>query len=558
MFYLRFCICSGASLLVAASSWGAQVPSTVMPGREIKQFSQPVSPLSKPAIAVLKLSGSAAPQGAAKMMLTVKRVEINGMTVYSQSEVADITTSLTGKSVTVQAIYDAAAKLTSRYGNDGYVFTRVIVPPQELDPSGATIILQAVEGYVDHVEWPDRLKSLHPALVDGYTAKITAQRPANIKTIERYLLLANDLPGVTVRSKFEASPDNTGATTLRVEEDYKPYAVQAQIDNRGTTGRGPWEYVTSLEESDRLGLGEHVGLAYAGTFPAKELQYVSGYFDTVLNSEGLKLFGSASYSRGWPGIFSLQQLGYSTTSLNLESGLSYPVLRSRDKNLSFSGSFFLEDATGDTSSGAISKDRIRGLRLRANFDSADEYGGLNQLQLSLSQGIAGLGATANGNALASRLSGRPDFTSVELSASRLQSLGHNFSLLGAIDATYAFNPLLAAEQCSYGGKTFGRAFDASELAGDRCFSALAELRYDIPNLPQHIDTAQIYAFSDIGAVYRIAPVSGEDKADHGASAGVGFRTGFEKHVNLDLSAAKPLYGRNSDSWRFFLALNTHF
>ncbi len=33
-----------------------------------------------------------------------------------------------------------------------------------------------------------------------YTAKIIADRPANIRTLERYLLLASDLPGLKFRT----------------------------------------------------------------------------------------------------------------------------------------------------------------------------------------------------------------------------------------------------------------------------------------------------------------------------------------------------------------------
>ncbi|MGR9168628.1 ShlB/FhaC/HecB family hemolysin secretion/activation protein [Rhizobium sp. KDH_Rht_773_N] len=534
------------------------IPSTVAPGREVEQFRQPERPLSQPSAPVIQLAGTTAPDGASAIQLVVTRVTIEGSTVYSDAQLAALSSELTGNRVSLQHIYDVAGRLTAKYGEDGYVFSRVIVPPQSLDPKGATIRLQVIEGYVDHVEWPTDLAGRYPALFAEYSAKITAVRPANIKTIERYLLLANDLPGVTVRSRFEASKENSGATSLKVEMDHKPFTWGAQVDNRGTKGRGPWQYLTSVEANNLLGLQERMGLVYAGSFDTNELQYLAGNFSVLLNTEGLTSFSNISYSNGDPGIYELRQLGYGGRSFSFETGLSYPLIRSRDENLILSGSFFLEDSRGETDSLLISNDRIRGFRLKADYDNADEFNGINQATFTLSQGIGGLGATSADNPYASRENGRPDFTSISLYLSRLQGLGSGFSFFGAVEGSYSFDPLLAAEECSYGGRFAGRAFDPSELTGDRCFTALAELRYDLPEISPDVSSAQLYQFIDFGSVHRIDPAAGEDRNADGSSAGVGFRAGWQNHLNIDVSAAKPLHGRSDKDWRFFLAVNTRF
>ncbi len=483
---------------------------------------------------------------------------MEGSTVYSDAQTAELTANLIGRPVSLKRIYDVAGLLTAKYGEDGYVFSRVIIPPQSLDPQGAIIKLQVIEGYVDRVQWPEDLKARSPDLLESYSAKITAVRPANIKTIERYLLLVNDLPGATVKSRFEASKEHSGATTLSVEVEHKPFSWGTQVDNRGTKGRGPWQYLTSIEANNILGLQERMGLVYAGSFDTDELQYVAGNFSVALNSEGLTSFSNISYSNGDPGIFELRQLGYGGDSLSFETGLSYPVIRSRDENLILSGSFFLEDSRGDTGSLLISRDRIRGFRLKADYDNADEFNGINQARFTLSQGISGLGSTRSDNPYASRDSGRPDFTSASLYLSRQQGLGSGFSIFGAVEGGYSFDPLLAAEECSYGGRIVGRAFDPSELTGDRCFTALAELRYNLPEITPDVSSAQLYQFVDFGAVQRIDPAAGEAKTADGSSAGVGVRAGWQNHLNIDVSAAKPLHGRSDRDWRFFLAVNTQF
>ena len=56
------------------------------------------------------------------------------------------------------------------------------------------------------------------------------------------------------------------------------------------------------------------------------------------------------------------------------------------------------------------------------------------------------------------------------------------------------------EQCAFGGRYFGRAFDPSQLVGDSCLEGIGELRYDLPH-PRFANTAQLYTFTDYGELY---------------------------------------------------------
>src|SRR5690606_31443858 len=120
-------------------------------------------------------------------------------------------------------------------------------------------------------------------------------------------------------------------------------------------------------------------------------------------------------------------------------------------------------------------------------------------------------------------SGRVDFTAIEASISRVQQLNDGFSVFVAAEGQHAFTPLLSSEECGYGGRSFGRAFDPSEISGDSCWSISGEVRFDpdLPNSP--LDQTQLYAFADYGHVFRIAPSLGTPTDERGASAGVGLR-----------------------------------
>src|SRR5262249_1126889 len=159
-------------------------------------------------------------------------------------------------------------------------------------------------------------------------------------------------------------------------------------------------------------------------------------------------------------------------------------------------------------------DRMRGMRVRVEADNADAVGGINQLYFVFSQGVRGLGATQNGQELASRANGRVDFSKIELTLSRLRPLPllpalsplAGLSGLVAVYGQYAMTPLLVSELCGYGGRLFGRGFDPSQFVSDSCLEALFELRYDIPIQLQALTQTQLYGFFDHGWLHNLAPV----------------------------------------------------
>jgi hemolysin activation/secretion protein len=545
------------SFLALSGLANAQViPPSERPGRESQRFAEPPEPRALPRGPVVTLPGTVAPPGAAEIRILLRGVRIEGSTVYSAQELEALADDLVGRSVSLQKIYVLAQRITAKYGADGYVLSRAIVPPQKLNPKGAIIRLRVIEGWIDKVEWPEKLNSYRDFFSE-YSAKIIAQRPANIRTIERYLLLAGDLPGLKFSSVLRASKDNPNTSTLIVEVSEKPVDAIVHGDNRGTAARGPYQILSSGSVNNALGLHEQFSLTYAAAFPFRELQYLSANYRQVLTSEGLTAFVNASNGWGWPGTAALERLQYKTRSTMIDAGASYPIIRAREQNLTISGLGFVSDSRSNTFGAPYNTDRLRGFRVRVDGDLADQWGGVNQLNFTFSQGIGGLGSTANGNLLATRAAGRVDFSKVEGTISRTQPLVDRFSAFVSWYGQFGFTPLLSPEQCGYGGRFFGRAFDPSQLLGDSCWMAIGELRYDLPGLLPELSHAQLYAFADHGRTYVRAPALGTDGDAGGTSAGTGLRFALLDHFDADLQAAKAVDGPRH-SWRFFFSVNARY
>src|SRR5262249_35537242 len=139
---------------------GAQlVPPSDQPGRERQRFEPPAVPLAQPGGPTIAVPGIEAPPGAAETTLVIRQIRIVGATVYTTPQLAELYADLIGKKVTLQAVYNVAQRITAKYGAAGYVLSRAIVPVQELDPNGAAVKIQVVEGYIEAVEWPPQLSA---------------------------------------------------------------------------------------------------------------------------------------------------------------------------------------------------------------------------------------------------------------------------------------------------------------------------------------------------------------------------------------------------------------
>jgi hemolysin activation/secretion protein len=209
-----------------------------------------------------------------------------------------------------------------------------------------------------------------------------------------------------------------------------------------------------------------------------------------------------------------------------------------------------------------SEDRIRSLRLGLQWDAADSFAGLNLLDVEFSQGLAGLGASKNGDVLLSRANGRVDYRKLTLYAARVQSITPRWSVLGAVTVQRAMTDLLTSELFGFGGEQFGRGFDPSEMVGDHGVAGKLELRYGLRQPFAWVDAWSMYAFYDAGRVQQRTVAPGAEDSESARSTGFGSRFDLARQISLFVEVAKPL-GRdvaaegNRDA-RFFGGLSARF
>ena len=532
------------------------LPGTVQPGQIERQFQKPPEPRAAPGPIQIPATTQQPPANAESIRFVLRQVTLEGVTAYAPDDLRPTYAEHLGREVTLAEIYRIADALSARYRNDGYILSQVVVPAQSVE--GGAVRLQAIEGYVAAVraEGAEALQVRAAA----YSNRIKAARPLTASVLERYLLLLNDLPGMTARAVLVPSKTQAGASELVLQLSQRAFAGGLSLDNRGSRALGKNRWHGDLEAYDLLG-GPSRSAIRVVTSGNKRLNYLSLAHEHFLGSEGGKLGLSVNVSRSEPETFAIIPLNLETASESLNVTYAYPLVRGRTQNLYLRGTLAAHDGRTELFGVKDTEDRIRAVRLALTWDRADSLGGVNIVDLEFSQGFRGLGSSHNGDPFLSRPDARVDFSKATLYAARLQSLGERWSILAAFSGQRAFTNLLSSELFSYGGEQFGRGHDPSELVGDHGAALKFELRYTA-SLPFDAGGSYTaYGFYDMGRVRQRNP-GGLNAAESAASTGLGLRIGIGRHVSGVVEAAKPVTRivaqEGNQKTRFFGGLSIRF
>ena len=316
----------------------AQSQGVVAPGRIEKQFEVETLPKSTFEPIIPEGDEVIPPSEADAIKFVLSGVLVEGSTIYGEPDFQSIYESALGEEVSLGDIYRMAGKISAKYRGDGYILSRAVVPAQRI--LDGLVKIQAIEGFINEVIIEGDV-SRRESLLENYAAKIAAERPLTARTLERYLLLADDLAGLTAKAVLTPSIDIPGASDLVLFVDQKDYNLSVAIDNRGTRFVGPNEISFSAKFNSLLGLHESTTFRSIFASQPEELRFFQMSHTEVLGSEGTKFQMSYNIVRSRPGFtFSTADgTNVESESQELSFRLSHPLIRTRSENLEVSGSF---------------------------------------------------------------------------------------------------------------------------------------------------------------------------------------------------------------------------
>jgi len=556
--YLSFftAIATGVCL-ISVSSANAQVPTTAEPGiimRDLGEERRAPSRLDD--VIMFDDDDVDGAEVSIEKVFTLQKIMLDGSTVYNHEAINLLVEGHIGQQVSFADLNAITRSITRLYRDDGYMFSRAILPPQEI--KDGIVHLQVIEGQLTEVEVVGDFKDYNN-LVQALADKIRSVGPTNSKQLERYLLLIDDLPGIKARSLLQAS-ETPGGGKLIITVEQEKFEGSLSVDNRGSKFLGRTRGTAVGAFNSIFGIHDRTTLRAILSKDTSELRFFDISHEEQLGTEGVRIKGRFAVTNTEPGAsLDINNVEGDSRLFNLE--VLYPILRGRQYNLNLIGGFTAINSESDILGLDISEDRVRYLSAGGRFDFTDTWAGVTQIDLEVAQGVDWFNATDDGLGR-TRQNGEHDFIRVNASAIRIQNLPGGFSMLLSAAGQYSPDTLLSSEEFSVGGGQFGRAYDSGEIAGDQGISGALELRYGGLVLHDYLKAYQLYSYYDLGKVWNDDPAVTENGHASLASVGLGVRFNLKYDVSGYLEVNKPLTRRVSaegdDDARLFFSLLKRF
>jgi hemolysin activation/secretion protein len=472
----------------------------------------------------------------------VRSVVIEGATAYPAARLDALTAGLTGPAVPLAKIEAARIALLNLYRGDGFVLTAVSASLGE----GGALRFIISEGRIAEVKLEG---DIGPAAVQvlRFLNHIPEVRPIDTATLERWLLLAQDVPGVSVHAVLRPS-DEPGALTLVAQVSRQAVSGIATVDNRGYRYTGPIEALTVLDLNSFTSLGERSEFSFFRT-DGDTQNFGQASEDFFVGGSGLRLHVYGGYGKSDPSDY-FRAINYEGFTTVFGTSATYPVIRARTETLNIAALFDVVESESRTNSGPLGRDSLRIGRLGADYAREDllfgpDRSAINTAVIRLSQGLPFLGGSSNNSPDPGRLGEDVGFTKATLDLTRTQTLfapwdGATVALKGRLAGQIASSLLPPAEKFYLGGTDLGRGYYSGEVTGDNAFAYSLELdlntNLDFTAFGTPIDVgAQFYTFYDHGETYenRKAGIP-PDPNYRISSEGIGTRVSITRYTEFDV------------------------
>ncbi len=528
-------------LLAEAAAWADVLPGSAMPEQVSKALTQQhrqVKTGSIPTLAAPKEETSPVGAQAEKIKFQLNGVVLEGNTVYSTAQLQPIYQDKLHKIITVKDLFAIVQELTNYYRNNGYVISRAILPPQHV--KGGVVHIRIIEGYIGNVDVSGTPKGAK-CYVLGLGRRIGECRPLQIKRMEKYLLLANEVPGTEVKAVLAPSKKQIGAADLTLVTENKRFKGYVSYDDYGTRYIGPQQMTMNLGLNSTMVSGDATQFTLTKTPKGGELTYTDLNYSLPLSTDGVRWLLGATRAQTHP-LFVLQPTQIDGVNNNYYTMFQFPWIRDRTQSLTWRGGFNVLDSNVTTFSQPFYADHIRSLDVGGTYNFIDRWYGSNLISGDLRQGLPLFGYTTDTEITAqtSRPGGHAVYSKATLQVSRLQAIKGPFSIYGLLSGQTASVPLLSSEQFTFGGSQLGRGYDVAELIGDRGAAGSLELRLDVSPNKFFISSLEFYAFYDIGAIWNIEVNETSPAKISASSTGIGVRFFGTKYISGNLMWTQPL------------------
>jgi hemolysin activation/secretion protein len=392
----------------------------------------------------------------------VKRFALQGNTLLDDEHLQTLLAPYRDRSLGLAELQQAAFDIGEAYAQAGWL-ARAYLPRQ--DVSDGVVKLQIVEARFGQI------------LIEGAAQRFSGERaaamirkdlpagaPLNLNTLDRALMLVDDLPGLSASGSLSAG-EREGETDLALKlADTAQWSGQVGVDNHGGRATGTLRSNALLALNSPLRRGD----AWNGVFShTRGSDYASLGATVPVGLRGWRVGASASslrYHLVGDDFQALQARGDSRTA-GLQASL--PLLRSRTRNLVLQLNADRKDFDNQANGATTSRYQASTLSLGLSGNAFDGVGGggANAGLLNLTSGRLDLDGSPHRAADAQTAQTHGAFSKLRFAASRQQAVTPQVSAYAGLSGQLASKNLDSSEKFYLGGPQGVRAYPASEAGG---------------------------------------------------------------------------------------------
>jgi hemolysin activation/secretion protein len=434
--------------------------------------------------------------------IAVKKVEVIGSTILTSAELATISKSLEGQQVTPEQIQQAAQSITKIYADRGYITSQAVVDPQKVVDGIVTI--QVIEGRVEKIEIVG-LTHTNPEYVRS-RVELGTGKPLNTAKLEDQLRLLRADP---IFSDVEASLKSGGQADSSIlvvtVKEANQFGGFASIDNFSPPAVGSERYGGGLFFRNLSGNGDTFTASYYGTTTGGSNQYDLSYSIPLNPMNGtLSLRYSPSNYRITQSPFDILNIRGNNNLFDLN--FRQPLVRTSVEEFALSlgysyqkgQTFAFNDLATPFGIGpeADGTTRTSVIKFGQDYTLRDLFGAWSlRSQFSLGTGLFGSTSVTTPSG---------SFLSWLGQIQRVQSLGTDSLLIGALDLQLSADPLLSSQQFTIGGGQSLRGFRQNARTGDNGLRFSLENRFVALRNEKNAALLQVIPFLDAGAIWNHA------------------------------------------------------
>ncbi|MFZ4524182.1 MAG: ShlB/FhaC/HecB family hemolysin secretion/activation protein [Chlorobium sp.] len=427
--------------------------------------------------------------------VSVKEFKFSGFKgLVSDEELQPLVSEYLGKSLSLGDLEAIADKVTLYLKDKGWLLAYVYLPAQDVTTGVIEINISQGKSVGSPLITGDKTMRICKNLLRRIAEKSCRPGdPLNEKDIERSVLLMNDLPGIAAQASLAPGSE---AGSSKLDYQVKEGSLLTGVvwgDNYGNRYTGSWVGNTVLSVNDPFRYGDEISL----TLNRSEGLVQGGvdYIFPLCANPGLT--GNLSFTgMHYELLEEFADLDYEGKSYTVDAGLSYPVIRSRKRNVTTSVNYDYKTLTDTASNQDIRHREINRVTFSARGDFQDTFlhSGYTLWKLGVTTG--NLHESIKDIKLTRAEGG---YTRFNLMLSRLQGVLERVTFDISLSSQAALGNLDSSEKFYLGGPNSVRAYPLGEGSGDEGVLIKTDFSYKIP-VPANWGDLQAGIFYDAGHI----------------------------------------------------------